>query len=89
MEGKHAHVRAVCVGGGVSYENGRKRREGQVGGKQRTGEIERIRGTRWKQKRGDAQMHSRYHLEMYGEDRGADRDGYLEIKRWCFQATSQ
>lgn len=89
MEGKHAHVRAVRVGGGVSYENGRKCREGQVGGKQRTGEIERIRRTRWKQKRGDAQMHSRYHLEMYGEDRGADRDGYLEIKRWCFQATSQ
>lgn len=56
MEGKHAPVLAVRVGGGVRYENGRKYREGQVGGKQRTGEIERIRGTRWKQKRGDAQI---------------------------------
>lgn len=77
------------VGGGVPYENGRKYREGQVGGKQRTGEIERIRRTRWRKKRGDVQMRRRYHLEMYGEDRGADRDGYLQIKRWCFQATSQ
>lgn len=88
-EGRESACVRLRVGGGVRKENGRKYREGQVGGKQRTGEIERIRRTRWRQKMGDVPMRLRYHLQMYGEDRGADRDGYPQIKRWCFLATSQ
>lgn len=29
-----------------------------------------------------------HHLEMYGKDRGADKDEYYRIRRWSVRATS-